>query len=680
MFNRSPSEWHVIMMTDELLDDFVSKYGRSVSISYEHNQRWYAKYLRDFVKHAAYLCRLNFKQNLYSIQSGTNSNVKSGKKPFWSDMLYYFCQYFMIKMMIVIYNQYEIDYHKYKLDKFDMLAHQYNNSASEAWSPPQGGTIEKRIAFRLHLINQYEQALNASKLFDAPHLINHMNFIAENILIYLLIVIPTVYLCPQLYYKYYRQFDYSIMYTIIAFDKSQASVDSVICATVNRFITSSEVFRERLLRSLVSEEAASSNDRTQEISKYANYTQSANNHKYLVEQVKAMALNGMLQPYNRREDWLAKVADIYYLSFFGIIGLLVTATILFLAVATLQLSTSDNLSGGNPMDILFYMELYLYDMIGVMAAAFYVSNVVAMCFDQVYEVSQLNRTIDSCIVINRCRIGHLLGEDEIASYTESSLSAVSGCHGRPHQQRRVEIYDYRSIDCLMNTTLVYTLLHYKIFVKQIKPAAESVGPAATILVFILFLPLLSSRIMIAYLNTRQRLFTFCFTLLILAIVLVFCAIICWFYARCSDIYTHLHSLIAHTIFMDQMVKSKFGRGGLYDRHLIWMLRSELSDPERLIDQYFMTQPAFGLSKLTYGMLIQCIFWWGMLAISFLMVDSSSSESSDLFGRVWKFYSSADTYIERFFEAPQAMFDINGTIISVDAAVADSKPGLWSAYD
>lgn len=666
-----------------LAETFASNY--KITVRSDKKCKWALEYGGYLIKFCAKLCRLNFNQTFEP------KRCTKPKEPWWSDLLLGFHLYFFIKLAVVIYYHFVLDYYKYKLDRFDQLIDYYKRYDSDAVRSDYASS------FRRQLISDYESALSTLARFGAPYVQFH--HLTEHILMYGLIAINATYMYPQAYYKLRRRFDYSIVGIVIAPGGLQEMIDPSIRDRVNDFIMSSRAFSEQsvierdderilskwrqshLRRRQTGDEPEEDCDKLVEHGsvKQAESNTTVRNHTYLVSQVKAMALSGQLQPFNRRGDWLSTIATIYgAASIFMLIFFAICFTKYIMAPPFVAVEVRYG-----PMDIVFLTEILIYDSTGFVAGVFYLTMVTVTCLDQVHLVSKLNQSIDEHMLACSHRLKpYLVGDAYRVFVNPCSDSGQSRCdlrktslvrkpHGgrfplrhriansptdtaaRPLASWSMPVPDGRHlvrrsfdpIDNSLNVSLLHTLLHHKIFVKQLSRSFDPIPVVTTIVLLEIFLMPAITRLFIAYLDHRKKQAS----LLICVLMLVSCDMVlvavCWMHARCRGVYRHLHSLLAHTISINHGMQLRTGRR-VFDEHLVWLMRKELSDPDRFLDQ-FATQFLFGNSMLTYASLLRYHFWWGILSLSIMVIDQTSPSASDVFGRVLRFYIQADIDINQF---------------------------------
>lgn len=705
---------HLIIDDGHLPDEFVSNYDLSDLKLKADKAYWSERFRRRFVKLTAYLCRINYGKTFSQDQDDARS-----KEPMWSNCVFYFYHYFAVKLLAIIYKQFVFDYHKYKLDKFDQITASLGNTT--ALSGPT------RESFRALLVEDYQLARSSLKKLGAPFM--NFSILIENLYIFISIGMYLVYMLPQIYYRFWKPFDYSFIYTLLAPERLQQSIDSLICDSVNNYIASSRVYNSVLIDKEANEayivkwlqedicELGASEDKQQNIDLHVDKDLTkdaqtnkvngppilvqtkriAKNHRFLVQQVKRMAKNGLFQPLNRRCEWLKDIAGVYGRISVSVFVFLITVEFM-IQFWVPRSSLMDAEVESDLMDVVFQVELIICLGAAILTGSFYVTLVAMICLDQLYFVSKLSELINLCILQNADRLSDYLKHDvmdinknqffsknysigdirktSLVKLPEKSHSLVaqtffgrlsnpwtllassklirhastghSPLGDRTEGPRRLTTRSMNAFDPIdesINLCLMQTLLHYKIFVRQSKPALDSIKIYTSIGICVTSIMPIVTRLLFAYLDDQQRRIS----ILVCVVVMVYgdlgFVLIGKLHIRCLDICRHLQSLIAHSIAMDHIVRLQTGHDA-YDRHLIWLLRKELNHPERLVDQ-FATRLIGGLSKMTYSSLIRYHFWWGVMIISITVIDPSSPNANDIFGGVWRFYSSADAHISQF---------------------------------
>lgn len=583
-----------------------------------HGTYWYSKLGKKLVQFGCSMCHVSFRQRF-------DPNDTS-RDPLWSDLMYYFNYYFTLKAMVALYLQFVLDYRKYKLDKFDQIAARYAAS-----------TFAEQHVYRNQLVQDYEELRASCAFIGAPF--TDLSYLLEIGILFLITLTNTNYLVPQ-----FINFDVAIVWVVLAPHRLQASIDSLVSDRVNNFIVSARTYYTK---------AFEQDHRNDDKARYRHIKLYGASRGYMfhAEQVKSMAYNGVFQPYNRRKHRIREVAIVY--DMIVIVLIINTLCLWLLFVFVLPQTYLHIASGTDPKERLFRAEILVSSLIGITTACTYVSSTIMMCVDQLYYVIKLCNLINECIIGNNCTLVAYLshscciGAPPYVSIPVAGLPlAVQSRHedrsdaGIGGAQVSDDVYDR------INLNLLQTLLHYKIFVKQLRSHFTAFKLFTSLAISVIFLLPLITRILIAYLDKVQQ--SICVIASVIIVLIIDCSLvmICRLHERCLDIYRHLQSLMAHNIAMDSLLKVHTDRPA-YDEHLTWALRSELDHPERLTDQ-FSTRLLVGQTNMTYASLLSFHFWWGILTLSVMIIDPSLPKARDVFGGIWRYYGSADADVARFF--------------------------------
>lgn len=633
-----------------LPEDFVTTSHQDEGRPSESSRRWHSSMLkcanfgRKMLQAGVDLCHINYRQRLHP-------DIKTSD-PLWSDAGYYFYYYVAMKLIVVIYYQYLFNYHKYKLDRFDEIAANYKQQ-----NPSPSVTEDRLAQFRMHLVGELRDAKLAAKAFGAPHV--NLNHVTLNLYIVALVLTPFFYLQPQ----YGRPLALSIIHLILAPEQMQPPIDLMIRNRVNSFIASSRTFSKACSDRIISaDQRQFCSKKNQQLYEYnssltrysffddeerAQQHRTMKNHRFLVEQVKRMAANGQLQPFNRRKSWL-QATNIYCSIVYILLAPSAPILLLLYAIYAPRLLGAKVESGF--MDSLFLTELFTYTAIFFSCGVIYILSLVAMCIDQMHLVSKLCEMIDNCIIDNNYHVINYLIINRVETASESErgggtlISSSDADHPNAPTKRRA--WTDHSIDEVINVPLMRIILHYKIFVKQVGPRMKNIEMYILTSLVYMFGPMIIQRLLIAYLDRQQQRMSICSTAVLLIAVDFILVFVCSLHERYLDIYKRLQRLMAHAVDMDHLSKMLINRV-VYDEHLVQMLRRELEHPDRMTDQ-FSTRLILGRSNMTYAALMDWHFWWGLLGLSIALVDFSLPNSRDIFGGAWRFYGRADALVGRFF--------------------------------
>lgn len=184
----------------------------------------------------------------------------------------------------------------------------------------------------------------------------------------------------------------------------------------------------------------------------------------------------------------------------------------------------------------------------------------------------------------------------------------------------------------MNSNLIFTLLHYKIFVAQptaIKRLLGYYNVVAHVLVYLI--PLLArfhqpyvSQVSLGNLSTIEiKIIAIAASIAPMPLHLACCWPLCVLLARCKTLYKDLSGLLAHTT----EVRSSQSGERVYDSHAEISLIRELSDPKGFVDQLTVSYCGF---KATHTVLIKAYFWLGLIIISIMSDDTDAHNGQDPF--------------------------------------------------
>lgn len=282
-----------------------------------------------------------------------------------------------------------------------------------------------------------------------------------------------------------------------------------------------------------------------------------------------MALNGVFQPYNKRED-LTRLANIYVL-----VVIFVLPTSICFCMAVLFVFPLSNVLGlkmeTDLMDWLNCAEDTIWLIVGSGVGCMYIFGAIMMCVDQVYYVSKLCHLINECILGNTSIIVDYfltciqLRQDQLAATTVARSShlevpimmgdplreASFNKHERQGLSKVAPASSYEQVDRQINLTLMHTLLHYKIFIEQLRSHLEPFRLFTTAAVLLMFALPVTTRLFIAYLDRTQMSLCLLVSVFMLLIIDSSLVTICWLHERLLNIYRHLQGLIAHTAALIQ---------------------------------------------------------------------------------------------------------------------------------
>lgn len=689
---------------------------------YEPERSLSLRLTKNYLTFVTHLCRINLNEELYGEPQTKKRPKKHHKEPIWAKLVLVFYLYVTAKLSATLYYQYVLDFYKHRLDRFDQVLGSISTNLTTHHQQ------ELKSLTRQTLVRDYEDARAVLKTIGSPYMNAH--HLIENAYIFVIILVYIAYLQLQLYHRYISPFEYNIIYTFVAPERLQNSINKIISDIANNFIVSNRAYNKILIDQEANEatllkwrekELRAKSQCAQQTGEHsfcfsdflwdnlsnikgslalvrAKTIRVLRNHKLLSRDLKYLAMNGHFQPFNRRPEWLKTISRLY------LIITIVTGVGCFICLVFFMLITP---VGGildfeletDGRDLIFHVEILFYISLGLTSSSFYVNLLTMKCIDQVYLVNKLKELIGECISTNTERltgstglrsssVGFALNPistrrlsqiwcDNLALIDAStSSSGLVGSSANQKQTRNFiniptldhryidreeglfntddfglayqcdninvnkDLYKVQQVDQEINLRLLHTVLSYKIFVKQLIPVLDSFPCFVASAIFIMIIPAILTRLLTAYLSQTHRWVTLFVCLIALFGADTILVLVAMLHSYCLDIYRRLQSLMAHIIDMDDRVKARLGQVA-YDEHLSWILRKELNHPDKLVDQ-FATR-VFG-STMIYATLIKYHFWWGIIVVSFSVIDPNMENSSDYFGNVWRFYEGNEIYI------------------------------------
>ena len=231
--------------------------------------------------------------------------------------------------------------------------------------------------------------------------------------------------------------------------------------------------------------------------------------------------------------------------------------------------------------------------------------------DQSVYVNKIRRLVHQCIEINSSEFGkHLRCSSGTEPGPLSDILLVQNSTSKTPSR----ILKIREPALKMNANLLFILLHYKIFVRQLRPITKTLNPAAAIanfgLLWVPFVVMLHMPYMKLLHAQDNRPILIGLTLSSLLPIDLQILSICYLNARCMNLYRSLSSLAAHIIELESLHGAR-----VYDSHAIMTVFKELRESDRFIDQF--TTRLAGLSG-TYPTMVRAHFWWGLMMTSILV--------------------------------------------------------------
>lgn len=597
-----------------------------------------------------------------------NQTEASRRLASWSQYVFIFASYMVMKLIISVFLQHNFDRKWFKLK---VLANSCwaGEGASKLMfmdfrqvtniSCASAGLDESVNKQWRMLHSEYMEARSKLKLIGSPYL--NLNFPVECAYIFIIVINLAAYHGRIIYSSFIGHFDLSALRMILALPSQRDANFELVRQQANSFISSSWAFAriswDHL--SLVRGPQARSKWVDNQGSKFIKEELliSLMEHRQCVAQLKRLATDGSLQPFNKTQTAIKHNALacllLMSLAFTGL-------TIFHLGLTQLLPHTklySDFRFELDPMDILLYIELPLILTLDAHLVSISFVLPTISCIDQIFYVNKVRRSIASCkdkvIKIKRMAGTHGLAESHITTRTKtSSQRGALKDSGRKTLEDKGLLYKRRGKSLSMDemvlddankagespraqltSVLLPTLMGYKIFVAQLEPLKRTFG-ASALLSFIVAttIPLLC-RSYYHYLDPVSR-------MIIAGIALGFEVTIsssflpqCELHCRCLDMHRELSSLLAHTVDAYSVARQHAisysedsvchdgrchvmaDKVGPTDSHIIGLLRKELSHSGRF------TVKSLGV-PITYSAIIKLHLWLGILVIPTILIDSS----------------------------------------------------------
>jgi len=306
-------------------------------------------------------------------------------------------------------------------------------------------------------------------------------------------------------------------------------------------------------------------------------------HKWTVEKLASLALNGDLQPLDRNDPSSISFQALLQVSF--ILGIFISCLIWNLGL-TFSLPLLTNIPyQGDFMDILSLLELAFLNNTLAISGVFLLSIFLVDCHCQERSIKLLTKRIESLI--------RLISANVIKD-----------------ENRHISI-DHHQIWDRINTDLLFILFHYKIFNIQRKSVGKTFSFLSTcILALTMVFPIIA-RVHLPYLDTKGSRAVFIVVCFIMYSIPDLCMFpVCRANAESLKLYKNLTYLMAHIIRSSRRSR---GKQVDFNEHLIWLLRKELDFPEKVRKQFSIITLVG--TKVSYSALLKLHFWLGIAIVS-----------------------------------------------------------------
>jgi len=413
-------------------------------------------------------------------------------------------------------------------------------------------------------------------------------------------------------------------------------------------------------------------------------------HELSIKDLSLMASDGRLHPLNLRPENIRSNA-ITYMKFFAT---LLVSFIYFASALVIGLVFSNNIQEElridfqNLQDWIFLFEFHLMCLVQSTFCCVHLSFPLMICLDQLSYVDQLLIMVQDCqrkvaqfqrYILETQRTIMVRAHSDVAprrgtcfsggyknwqfdgshfqksfhSWKQLSLTPVS------EQSLRLAEFESNLVKNRMRTKLrpclLATLMQCKLFAEQFKQVRGIVNLVGYLgFVVVIAFPG-TVHLYYPYLCDRMRHVSagcaIAFTLYVNVSYLPLCDL----HRRCVKLIQELAYLVAHLIEVDclevEMSKSDtqldsgphlssdeelsaanhvHSQCNYSEDHIVWLLRKELSHPDRLSSQFTLK---VGNVALTYGNLIKAYFWLGVL---FVPTFLSSSQGVGVSDRIMRF--------------------------------------------
>lgn len=495
--------------------------------------------------------------------------------------LYLYCS---IRILVNIILQYQHDYYVVRL----RLA----NRTSSVW-PHDKSSNKYHMIFNQETLSHLYRSMDSTrwrlKAVGAPHIDACM--VAESAYITLLLLGQVSYVQGSLYFGYICPFDFQLMRTFADRKMEQKNCQQMILDEMGRIIESSRMFTLCCI-----EKCKHLSSIQQHQLNLSSYKQNLMfNHRLMMKQMNLLLQSGRLWPANRQDHWLDTLALVYCAISFGCLVWSIFFDIAFYHY--LPQLANFNIESQWPMDYLVDCEIIILCVIIVAALILYQTTSMICCADQIKLVAEVSKLTRSCAQFNRLEYLRLVKRHDEQTKRRGRLKTSTSTPDR----------------CLftqINSNLLLVLMHYKMFVGQLRPIQRPIGYISLNAIFTMLWHPTLIRLHSPYVQSLDLKANYYILSLITAVFVNFSVgPICYLNSRCRDLYKLLGNLLAHTIETD--MSSPFDRD-VYEPHTVWLLRKELNYPDRSLKQF--ETKSCGLT-ITYSNLVKVYFWTGLILLS-----------------------------------------------------------------
>lgn len=542
---------------------------------------------------------------------------------------------------------------QYRLDYYLLHLHRFNTSqqfAGQHGAPLDasrfdGLSYKQVLALEEELRPREQEARALTKISGS--FLRDWPFLCETVYLLMILLCSCAYSGPMLYYHRRGSFDFHYLRLALDWDQEQVNCNRMVAYLIKRFTKSSENFllfaqdhrrgfrfkpniepldrrakvpltlargfgdhgsRSRHISTDLSPTGRSNistarNHAAAGLGKNAHHVKRPltyrDEHKWVIGELKRIALAGRLQPLDRSDvDDMDRRMGLYaILMTFTLCSLFIYVVIQFGFLLPLDFNSYDF------MDLVSFLEFLVLTILTILSGVFYLGIMLFFCREQVTLMDKLRANIASFIASNRRLLDRCPARrrSSRSHRTSTDLALTSACDGWSSEQLD-ELY------ASINSDLLLILMHYRIFTTQCRPARRTLD-------FIIFcctgvmlsFPIIG-RLHVPYIHVgNSRIMSILFSLISIGTPDVSLVPVCHANSRSLGLCRSLWSLMA--TLEDIKEHPKFGC--LLNEHSVWLLRKELSHPERLKSQFaFVT---FG-AEFTYAQLLRIHFWLGLVVL------------------------------------------------------------------
>lgn len=642
--------------SDQLHLAYSRKFARDNARTTENRfvtraSRWIVYYL------GAYWCNLDLKarqseqrpgnfQSLEQLQHYEKYKRRRVKPSVWKEKLkrswisglvlgiYCTCSLYLF---LNVYRQYAYDLAKLRLLSFQKARSTIGSLLFQSSSTSSNKFITEQV---LLLEAQVRMAKSSLDLVGSAY--SQLSILAQCLMLAIWAVPTCIYLTTMINYRNFVPFDLPLVRDLL--EDEQEHTKQLVRQEVLKFLASSRVARFEIKTQLQEEELI----RRLEISKklrasarpmrrppfWPSGHKSNQFDRRPSDTLLAMVANNSLMPLNKSKRWLERRDSIQFTGHTLILCYIVLCTL-----TTTQLYLRPSEEGAPLLSLADWLQIsscVTLLIISFLAFVIYPTLYCVAILDQIIYVRKLR-----CLIMRCCELNM-----KLYYCPKAHLDRTKSNKRQAQQHPNAET---------LNSNLIFTLLHFKIFVAQLAPIKQTIGVLNIIAMVFLFLVPVIARLHVPYLNQLDNSFVSAEQVRIYAFALNMTTVLpvngvlipnCYFYARCRDACRDLSSLMARVLEVKSSWASlkmsnkldgsarEWDSGDsyeldlsqqIYDPHTLALMDKELADSSRLLSQFTIDSACM---RGTYITLVKANFWWGLVSISTIM-DSRTSGRRDL---------------------------------------------------